>query len=230
MSLDSTVWAAVIAAAAALAGGALGGAFSAKITSRQVTSAEDIAKRQRSHELQMAREERDQTRKDEACIAVLTFVQQTFVWAEWMEQKATYRPELLGPEPSIKVSRNANAVARLYLSTESRKVLEEFNKAANEAARASVVRRQKQSKLDKTKEDPNTPQKTIDDLQNSLDKFIPEFHDKYKELNAIYQRVGEVLEREIIIQHQGGSLTVTNGQPASQAGRRGRTDGTDSQG
>jgi hypothetical protein len=215
MSLNPTEWAALIAAAAAIGGGVLGGAISYKVTDRQVASAESLARCQRAHELQMAREDRDQRRKSDACITVLTFILQTFNWVQWMRQKATYKPELVDPEPSIKVSRDANAIALLYLSTASIDVVQTFNKEVRDVLAAIQWKTKTKLNLDKALEslrllEADQPysdttlakiaseSKDVINLTSINEESRRDLDEKYKELTATTNSAADILKAEII--------------------------------
>jgi hypothetical protein len=131
------IWSALIAGAAALAATVLTAVITFRITNRQVASSERLGALQRQHELDLAREERHQQRKQDAYVAVAAHVVWSVRFMDWrvMKQKVRLDPPV---EPPMAPDSENQILSVLVLSKKASDMLvdlnhrfDEFGSAAN---------------------------------------------------------------------------------------------------
>jgi hypothetical protein len=134
--ITPTEWSAGIAALAAVGASAVTGLVTFQVTARQVRSNEVVSRDQRAHEIERAREDRDQRRKEDACLRVVQIVGPTAVWANWKILEAD--PAIfLDPsdEPRLPTDdelNQANAAAALFLSDRASEMLRAWSNTRRE--------------------------------------------------------------------------------------------------
>lgn len=85
-STTAILWAAVIAGGAGVSGAIAGAVATFRATARAVTGAREEGARQRSHELDMAREDRQFQRRADAYVTVTQHVVWIVAYAAWRKQ------------------------------------------------------------------------------------------------------------------------------------------------
>lgn len=133
-------WSAIIAGGAALVGAAMGSVATFLVTDRQVRSAEREGSRQRTydegerrkqreHELALAREEREQQRKRDAYLAVMQHLTWGQQYTRWRLGELRWRFSPPATEPVVPDLRGeSEAIAALFTSETAADMVVEFNR------------------------------------------------------------------------------------------------------
>jgi hypothetical protein len=126
---EVALWTSVAAAGGAVLAGSVTAYVTYRVTTRQVTSAETVAAQQRAHELQAAKEERDQER----LLAAYTTIARAIVWwsdsIQWKLRSLRFEtdPPEQPPEPQ-EFDSEAMALANLIASGTVGEMLQDFNR------------------------------------------------------------------------------------------------------
>lgn len=126
---EIALWTSIAAAGGAVLSGGVTGYITYRVTNRQVTSAELIAAKQRAHELESAKEERDQQRILDAYTSITRHVQNWGRPIGWQLGAIRHQNEPSEAAPKLdRLDFESEAVASLVASAEVGALLRDFNK------------------------------------------------------------------------------------------------------
>ncbi len=128
----TTIWTTVAAVVGALGGAAVSAIVTYRITQRQIKAAKNESELQRSHEREMAAEQRRQERVLDAYVTLIRYVMNTAGQIEWKmrDMKVKFEPPLM-PPPEDPVDARSIAAATLVASGDVGHLLMDYNRRLN---------------------------------------------------------------------------------------------------
>ncbi len=122
---DVALWTAVAAAAGAVAASGITAFVTYKLTNRQIENAQDEGEKQRQHELELAKDDRNQERLAKAYLVLTQYVQ----YHSQLARETTIRAQsdTGGPMPPPDIDDSAQATASLMASGEVGGLLQTFD-------------------------------------------------------------------------------------------------------